>query len=45
LFDAIIEENVDIPAEVSLLADQRVQAKKDKNYTLADELRNKIVTL
>lgn len=45
LFDVTIEENVDIPAEVSLLADQRVQAKKDKNYTLADELRNKIVTL
>jgi cysteinyl-tRNA synthetase len=24
------------------LAEQRIQAKKDKNFSLADELRNKI---
>lgn len=45
LFQTIVEEKVDIPSEVKTLADQRIQAKKDKNYTLADELRNKIAAL
>ena len=46
LFDfSDFQEKVDISAEVTTLADQRVQAKHDKNYALADELRNKIVTL
>lgn len=39
------EASIYIPAEITDLADQRVQAKKDKNYTLADELRNKITEL
>lgn len=32
----------DIPGEVKSLAEQRIQAKKDKNFALSDELRNKI---
>jgi len=39
------EEIIEIPTEVKELADQRVQAKQDKNYALADELRNKITAL
>ncbi len=35
----------DLPEEVSALADQRKQARKDKNFALADELRDKIVAL
>jgi cysteinyl-tRNA synthetase len=35
----------EIPAEITALADQRIQSKKDKNYALADELRNKITEL
>ena len=42
LFDIITEEKIEIPQEVTQLAEQRIQAKKDKNYTLADELRNKV---
>jgi hypothetical protein len=34
--------STDIPAEVTALADQRIEAKKNKDYALADELRNKI---
>ena len=45
LFEMIVEEKFDVPGEVTTLADQRVQAKQDKNYTLADELRNKITAL
>ncbi len=45
LFETIVEEKFDIPAEVITLADQRVEAKKNKDYTLADELRNKITEL
>ena len=45
LFEKIKEEKFDIPAEVTAFADQRIQAKQDKNYALADELRNKIATL
>ncbi len=36
---------VEIPAEITDLADQRLQAKQDKNYALADEIRNKISEL
>ncbi len=39
------EASVEIPTEISDLADQRLQAKQDKNYALADELRNKITDL
>lgn len=42
LFDSMEEEKVEIPQEIVNLAQQRIQAKKDKNYTLADELRNKV---
>lgn len=45
LFEAIVEEKFDIPAEVTTLADQRIEAKKNKDYALADELRNKIAAL
>ena len=33
---------VEIPAEINALAKQRVKAKSEKNYTLADELRDQI---
>jgi cysteinyl-tRNA synthetase len=45
LFEIIVEVKFNIPAEITALADQRVQAKQDKNYALADELRNKIIAL
>ena len=32
----------EIPAEITELANQRLQAKQEKNYALADELRTKI---
>lgn len=38
-------ESSDIPNEVKSLAEQRLQAKKDKNFALSDELRNKIKEL
>lgn len=41
----MIEEKYDIPAEVTTLANQRIQAKQEKNYALADELRKKISEL
>ena len=43
LFD--VEEDAQIPAEIETLAQQRIQAKADKNYALADELRNQITAL
>jgi cysteinyl-tRNA synthetase len=43
LFDA--EDTVQIPWEIEDLAQQRIQAKADKNYALADELRNQITAL
>jgi cysteinyl-tRNA synthetase len=36
---------LEIPAEIEDLAQQRIQAKADKNYALADELRNQITAL
>lgn len=45
LFDKVEEETVEIPAEVKELAEQRLQAKAEKNYALADELRNKITEM
>ena len=36
------EWNEEIPEEIVQLANQRLQAKLEKNYTLADELRNQI---
>lgn len=37
-----IKEEIEIPAEIRQLADERIAAKKAKNYALADELRIKI---
>lgn len=45
LFEKMEEEKVEIPAEVKNLAEQRLQAKAEKNYALADELRNKITEM
>lgn len=43
MLDTPIEEDkINIPQEVQDMANARWQAKKDKNYTLADELRSKI---
>ncbi len=42
LFEKVEEETIEIPVEVKELAEQRLQAKAEKNYALADELRNKI---
>lgn len=47
LFDRIgnAEEKIATPTEITDLADQRIEAKKNKDYALADELRNKIAEL
>ena len=45
LFEKVEEETLEIPAEVKELAEQRLQAKAEKNYALADELRNKITEM
>lgn len=39
------QPKIDAPQEVVDLAEQRKQAKKDKNYALADEIRAKITAL
>lgn len=39
------EQKVDAPQEVLDLIEQRKAAKKDKNFALADEIRNKIAEL
>jgi cysteinyl-tRNA synthetase len=36
------ESTAEIPEEITQLANQRLQAKQEKNYALADELRNQI---
>ena len=35
----------DVPAEIQALVDQRREARKAKNFALADELRDKIAEL
>jgi cysteinyl-tRNA synthetase len=45
LFEPIAEHNHEIPQEVIALANQRLSAKADKDYMLADALRTKIVDL
>lgn len=42
LFQAIQGESLEIPTEITQLAEQRLQAKADKNYALADQLRAEI---
>lgn len=39
------EETVEVPQDVLELVDNRTQAKKDKNFALADELRVKIKSM
>ncbi len=39
------ELSVEIPSEITALADQRIKAKQNKNYSLADELRSQITEL
>ena len=36
------ESNVEIPEEIKLLLEKRKKAREDKNWTLSDELRDKI---
>lgn len=38
-------KKIEIPDEIVKIADQRIQAKQEKDYALADELRNKIQDL
>jgi cysteinyl-tRNA synthetase len=50
-FDAVIapketeEEKIEVPEEVARLIEERAAAKKEKNFTLADEIRAKINSL
>jgi len=39
------KRSLEIPEEVSKLAEQRIAAKKQKNYSLADELRERVKKL
>ena len=45
LLDKQEESKSDIPAEVLELVEQRKAARKEKNFALADELRDKIIAL
>ena len=40
-----VEEKADIPAEVKALAEERVKARKDKNWAESDRLRDAIAAL
>lgn len=44
LDEGIIDETKDIPEEIEKLAKERWEAKKNKDYKLADELRNTITS-
>jgi cysteinyl-tRNA synthetase len=44
-FAAWKRETVKVPAEIQTLLDEREKARKEKNFTSSDELRNKIKTL
>ena len=39
------EEKIELPEEIQQLIEQRKQARQDKNWTLSDELRDKILSL
>ena len=41
----ILEEESKTPKEIQDLVDKREEARKDKNFKLADELREKIKSL
>jgi cysteinyl-tRNA synthetase len=43
--DLLKKEKITVPAEVKKLAEERLEAKKKKNFILADELRLKIAKL
>lgn len=45
LLSAITEANIEIPKEVIDLTEQREQARKDKNYSRSDDLRQEITQL
>ena len=45
LFDQVLDEEEEIPAEVLSLAEKRKEAKVEKDYALADQLREKIADL
>lgn len=42
---SVESEQVELPQEVAELAEQRKAARKDKNFALADEIRDKIAAL
>ena len=44
LDEGIIDETKDIPEEIESLAKERWEAKKNKDYKLADDLRNTITS-
>jgi cysteinyl-tRNA synthetase len=41
----LIEKNVEITAEIQKIIDEREQARRDKNWTKSDELRNILINL
>ena len=43
LFSADDSSDIDIPEQILLLAEQRKQAKTDKNYALADQIRAELL--
>jgi len=45
LFDPVVEEKIKIPAKISKLAEERLNAKRNKDFSLADQLRNQISDL
>lgn len=44
-FESYVSEGIDIPESVTELANRRLEAKNDKDYTLADSLRDQIKNL
>jgi len=43
--DKNVDKNADIPSEIIALAEERTQAKKARDFALADEIRSKISAL
>ena len=44
LFSSDDSSDLDIPEQIMVLAEQRKQAKKDKNYALADQIRSELAS-
>ena len=40
----LFKKTDDIPSEITELAEKRIEARKNKNYALADELRDEILS-